>query len=124
MQALAGRPTPSDDDLAILLYTSGTTGQPKGVRLTHRNLLANIEASLSVFEITPDDAILGILPLFHTLAIMATLGIPLHSGAAFVPQPRFNPEAALDAVEAQRITLLIAVPTMHRVLAAAQRARP
>lgn len=123
LQALEGRPTPSGDELALLLYTSGTMGHPKGVRLSHANVRSNIEACLSLFEVTPDDVILGILPLFHTFALTATMGISMHSGATFVTQMRFNPEAALDAVGEHGVSILIAVPSMHRVLAAMQRGK-
>jgi long-chain acyl-CoA synthetase len=121
---LARRPKRGADDLAILLYTSGTTGEPKGVRLTHRNTLSNIEASVQAFEVTPDDVMLGILPLFHTFALTATMGIPLHVGATFVTQVRFIPSDALDAIEQHKVTLLVAVPTMHRVMSAMQKKSP
>ena len=117
---LALRPTRGADDLAVLLYTSGTTGEPKGVRLTHRNMLSNIESSVEAFAFGPEDVMLGILPLFHTFALTATMGIPLHTGATFVTQLRFVPSDALEAMEKHRVTLLLAVPTMHRVLAAMQ----
>jgi long-chain acyl-CoA synthetase len=124
LQALEGRPTAGDEDLAILLYTSGTTGNPKGVRLTHRNIVSNIEGCLQMFEITPDDVILGILPLFHTFALTGTMGIPLHSGGTFVTHMRFQPDATLDAIQEHKVTILIAVPSMHRVLAHMQRHQP
>jgi long-chain acyl-CoA synthetase len=121
---LAQRPTPQADDLAILLYTSGTTGEPKGVRLSHHNVLSNIESCLDIFSITADNVMLGMLPLFHTLAITATMGIPLHSGGTFVTMLRFQPDQALDLVQQHGVTLLVAVPTMHRVLAALQKRQP
>lgn len=118
------RPTRGDDDLAVLLYTSGTTGEPKGVRLTHRNMLSNIEGSVEAFEFDQSSVMLGILPLFHTFALTATMGIPLHVGATFVTQLRFIPGDALDAMQAHKVTHLLAVPTMHRVLAAMQLKHP
>jgi long-chain acyl-CoA synthetase len=121
---LARRPLRSDQDLAVLLYTSGTTGEPKGVRLTHHNVLSNIEASVQAFGVMPSDVMLGILPLFHTFALTATMGIPLHVGATFVTQVRFIPSEALEAIERHKVTLLPAVPTMHRVMAAMQKKSP
>src|SRR5207247_2975461 len=69
------------DDLASLLYTSGTTADPKGVMLTHANLLGEAEAVFAWADIGPSDAILGVLPLFHVLSQMANLLLPLVAGA-------------------------------------------
>src|ERR1039458_2353786 len=72
------------DDIASLLYTSGTTADPKGVMLTHANLLGEVEAVFNWVDIGPGDALLGVLPMFHVLAQMANLMIPLVKGARVV----------------------------------------
>ena len=110
------RPVPRDESLATLLYTSGTTGTPKGVRLTHKNVLSNIEDCLKVVTLGPDDVTLCILPLFHTFAVTVTMGVPLHSGGSIVTHMRFNPDAALKDIEQHKISLLAAIPSMFRVL--------
>jgi long-chain acyl-CoA synthetase len=124
MQALEGATLAAPEELAILLYTSGTTGMPKGVRLTHSNVYTNIMDCLRTFEIAPGEVIIGVLPLFHTFALTATMGIPLHSGGTFVTHMRFNPEATLESIQQHKVTLLIAVPTMYRVLTQLQRMKP
>lgn len=121
--ALKGRKQPGEDDVAVLLYTSGTTGDPKGVRLTHGNIMSNVEDMLSLFDLGPEDTVIGIIPLFHTFALTATMGAPLHSGGRFVAHTRFNPEATLRDIEKYKVSLLIAVPSMYRVLTALQRAK-
>ncbi|MFZ1157685.1 MAG: AMP-binding protein, partial [Candidatus Sulfotelmatobacter sp.] len=72
------------DELASLLYTSGTTADPKGVMLTHANMLGEVEAVFNWVEISPSDALLGVLPMFHVLAQMANLLLPLVKGARVV----------------------------------------
>jgi long-chain acyl-CoA synthetase len=73
-----------DDDLGALLYTSGTTADPKGVMLTHANFLGEVTAVFNWIDLGPSDALLGVLPLFHVLALMANLLLPLVKGARVV----------------------------------------
>ena len=73
-----------DDDLASLLYTSGTTADPKGVMLTHSNLMGEVRAVFGWAQIGPEDAVLGVLPLFHVLSQMANLLLPLVKGSRVV----------------------------------------
>src|SRR5213594_3068977 len=80
----------SEDSIAALLYTSGTTADPKGVILTHANLLGEIEAVFAWIEIGPKDAVLGVLPLFHVLSQMANLLLPLVKGARVVHLETLN----------------------------------
>ena len=82
----------SENDLATVVFSSGSEGEPKGVMLTHRNLASNIEATLQVFPHDPNDGIMGVLPLFHSMGFMGTLWLPLTSGTRAVYHP--NP---LDA---------------------------
>jgi long-chain acyl-CoA synthetase len=112
------------DDLAVLLYTSGSTGRPKGVRLSHRNLLVNAKAAAAVAGFSENDRVLGALPPFHTFALTTTVLAPLLVGASVSTLPRFHPEAALDLVAAGEISVVLGVPSMYRLMARAQRARP
>jgi len=77
----------SQDDLATVVFSSGSEGEPKGVMLTHRNLASNIEATLQVFPHDPNDGIMGVLPFFHSMGFMGTLWLPLTSGTRAVYHP-------------------------------------
>jgi len=98
------------DDLASLLYTSGTTADPKGVMLTHGNLLGEVEAVFNWVDIGPGDALLGVLPMFHVLAQMANLMIPLVKGARVVYLETLNTTELLRALREQDITAFAVVP--------------
>jgi long-chain acyl-CoA synthetase len=98
------------DDLASLLYTSGTTADPKGVMLTHANLLAEAEAVFAWAQLGPDDAILGVLPLFHVLSQMANLLLPLVAGARTVFLSTLNTTELLKALRERGITAFAVVP--------------
>ena len=101
---------PSENDLAALLYTSGTTADPKGVMLTHGNLVGEANAVLQVIHIGPDDALLGILPMFHVLAQMANLFLPLFNGARVVYLETLNTTELLRALQERGITAFCVVP--------------
>src|ERR1700704_1725543 len=98
------------DDLASLLYTSGTTADPKGVMLTHGNLLGEVEAVFNWVDLGPGDALLGVLPMFHVLAQMANLMIPLVKGARVVYIETLNTTELLRALREQDITAFAVVP--------------
>ena len=105
------QPVPSaPDDLASLLYTSGTTADPKGVMLTHANLLAEVEAVFNRVDLGPGDALLGVLPMFHVLAQMANLMIPLVKGARVVYLETLNTTELLRALRERNITAFAVVP--------------
>ena len=116
----AGR---SEGDLAALLYTSGSTGEPKGVRLTHMNLLSNARGSAEAAGFRPEDHVLGALPPFHTFALTTTILAPLLTGASVVTMARFSPEGALD-LAAEGVSVFLGVPSMYRLMARAQRSKP
>ena len=101
---------PNDADLAALLYTSGTTADPKGVMLTHANLVGEANSVLSVIKVGPDDALLGILPMFHVLAQMANLFLPLFNGARVVYLETLNTTELLRALQERNITIFCVVP--------------
>jgi long-chain acyl-CoA synthetase len=105
--------TPVDtagDETAAILYTSGTTSDPKGVMLTHDNFRAETESVFRLIDITPRDAILGVLPLFHALAQMANLLLPLAGGARIVFLESLNTAELLRALRERDITLFCCVP--------------
>ncbi len=100
----------ASDDLAALLYTSGTTADPKGVMLTHANLMGEAEAVFGWVQIGPGDALLGVLPLFHALAQMANLLLPLVSGSRVVYLEKLNTSELLRALGERNITAFACVP--------------
>jgi malonyl-CoA/methylmalonyl-CoA synthetase len=111
------------DDTALLVFTSGTTGAPKGVPLSHGNLLATSAAIEVAWRWTPADRLLLALPLFHVHGLGVGLHGTLLAGASAVVLPRFEVDAVLDAVAATRSSLLFGVPTMWVRLAASPRVR-
>ncbi len=110
------------DDPALIGYTSGTTGQPKGAVLSHANLLASVRALELAWRWMPDDVLVLALPLFH----MHGLGVALHGtltvGARAVLQPTFEPDDVFDAIREHRATMFFGVPTMYSRLVASPRA--
>src|SRR5262249_32190458 len=98
------------DSVAVLLYTSGTTADPKGVMLTHANLLGEAEAVFQWAQLGPSDAVLGVLPMFHVLAQMANLLLPLACGARVVYLETLNTTELLRALEEREITAFAVVP--------------
>jgi len=101
---------PREDDLAALLYTSGTTADPKGVMLTHANLIGEANSVFGVVTIGPEDALLGILPMFHVLAQMANLFLPLFNGSRVVYLETLNTTELLRALQEREITAFAVVP--------------
>lgn len=99
-----------ESDLAVILYTSGTTSDPKGVMLTHANLLAEAKSVFSTIGVSEKDAILGVLPLFHALAQMANLLLPYAVGARVVYLEEMNTTDLLRALAERDITLFACVP--------------
>ncbi len=98
------------DTVAALLYTSGTTADPKGVQLTHANMLGEVNAVFGLLQIGPTDAVLGILPMFHVLAQMANLMLPLVKGARVVYLETLNTTELLRALQERQITAFAVVP--------------
>jgi acyl-CoA synthetase (AMP-forming)/AMP-acid ligase II len=101
----------NEDDLACLLYTSGTTGKPKGAMLTHRNLIVNGLNPVEAFQFAHDDITLHVAPLYHVAAQWPLMSHSL-VGATNVLLRRFEPTAALEAIQKHRVTTINAVPTM------------
>ena len=104
------------EDVASLLYTSGTTADPKGVMLTHANLLAEADAVFAWAHIGPDDAILGVLPLFHVLSQMANLLLPLVAGTRVVYLSTLNTTELLRALRDRDVTAFAVVPQFFNLI--------
>ncbi|MCE1179492.1 MAG: long-chain fatty acid--CoA ligase [Micrococcales bacterium] len=127
IRALAEHATPVEaaavrdpDDTAVIFYTSGTTGRPKGAELTHLNLVMN--ATANAFDANPiarDDIVMGCLPLFHVFGQSVSMNSTFRAGATLVLQPRFHPAEAIDLMVAERTNLFFGVPTMYVQLLAA-----
>ncbi len=115
----------SDDDmLAALLYTSGTSGKPKGVMLTAGNLYSNVEQCKQWVEFTKNDVFLGLLPQFHSFGFTATTLIPSAIGAKAVYSARFNPSKVLGLLREQKPTVMLAIPSMFNAILNAKSAMP
>ncbi len=103
-------------DTAVILYTSGTTGTPKGAELTHASLLRNTQISAGLFSLAAGDVVLGALPLFHSFGQTCGLNASVASGACLTLVPRFDARAVLDTIQAHRVSVFQGVPTMYAAL--------
>jgi long-chain acyl-CoA synthetase len=99
--------------VAALIYTSGTTGLPKGVMLTHDNLIFSADGAAKIRSLTPEDCLYGVLPLSHIVGLSIVFLGTLLSGATIYLEPRFDPMAARVTLEKQRITVMLGVPSMY-----------
>ena len=99
------------DDLAALLYTSGTTGRSKGAMLTHGNLVSNTQALRDAWRYTADDVLIHALPIFHTHGLFVATNVTLFSGASMIFLPRFDPDRIMSLMG--RATVLMGVPTFY-----------
>ena len=107
----------SPDDTAVLVYTSGTTGKPKGAELTHFQLYMNCTVAGELFGVRSDDVVLAVLPFFHVFGLSSVTNVFVRYGGCLSILPRFQPSAVLDAIEADRCTVIGGVPTMLHALA-------
>ena len=106
-----------DQDTAVILYTSGTTGQPKGAQLTHLNLIRNIEIAVGdLIGVSAEDVVFGGLPLFHVFGQTCGLNAAVAVGASLTLLPRFDATAALDVLVRDGVTVFQGVPTMYVAL--------
>ncbi len=120
----ADAPQPAPGDVCALLYTSGTTGSPKGVMLTHRNLASNAVSAVDAMRIVAKDRFLACLPTFHSLAITGTMLAPIAAGASIATLPKFDAEAVLLMASALKCDILLMVPSMYRVITRMQERHP
>ncbi|MFK7805301.1 MAG: AMP-binding protein [Anaerolineae bacterium] len=104
------------DDTALILYSSGTTGQPKGVQLTHGNLTANSAGLQTAWGWQEDDVLLHVLPIYHGHGLPVALYGALYAGATTIMMPKFEPKQALSLMVQKRCTVFMAVPTIHKRL--------
>jgi len=104
------------DDIAVFLYTSGTTGNPKGAMLTHDCLVANADQTRIATDSTADDITLCVLPMFHSFAWTTCVTLPLLCGGKIIIHESFVPQAFLRTIAEENITIIAAVPTMYSVL--------
>jgi long-chain acyl-CoA synthetase len=117
-QLLDTEPTPvvdrAEDDLAVLIFTSGTAGSPKAAMLSHGNLLANLQQCQDHpgRAQTADDVALGVLPFFHIFGLNVVLGLTLLAGASVLLVERFDPQSALEAIRNHGVTVISGAPTM------------
>ena len=102
-----------DGDTAVILYTSGTTGQPKGAELSNANLARNAEISRGLFGLGADAVVLGALPLFHTFGQTCGMNATLGGGGTLTLIPRFDPAKALEIIERDKVNVFQGVPTMY-----------
>lgn len=104
------------DDTAVILYTSGTTGRPKGAELSHDNLLKNAETTAEMLRYSSEDAIFVPLPLFHSFGQSVLMNGGLLSGASLILEPRFEPAAAMESMRHNHASVFAGVPTMYWAL--------
>ncbi|MGO9503156.1 MAG: long-chain-fatty-acid--CoA ligase [Streptosporangiaceae bacterium] len=107
----------AEDDDAVILYTSGTTGRPKGAELTHASLRRNAELTAqTLLKSGPDDVMMGCLPLFHVFGLTCGLNASVIAGCCLTLLPRFDPGKALDIIGRDRVTIFEGVPTMYSAM--------
>jgi acyl-CoA synthetase (AMP-forming)/AMP-acid ligase II len=114
-------PLPDLDPAAtvgLLPYSSGTTGLPKGVLLTHANLVTSVRQVGSGLRVGPGDTLLAVAPFSHIMGFLVTLAVPLSMGATVVTMPRFDPAGFLELLQRHRVTVLVGAPPMFQVLLA------
>jgi long-chain acyl-CoA synthetase len=119
-EQIVGRASPraevverADEDAAVILYTSGTTGTPKGAELTHGNLLRNCEIARALFDLGSDAITLGALPLFHSFGQTCSMNATIAGGGTLTLIPRFDPGKALEIVGRDDVNVFQGVPTMY-----------
>jgi len=103
-------------DTAVILYTSGTTGQPKGAELTHANLARNIDVAVELFPLLEQDVVIGALPLFHAFGQVVGLNAVLAAGGELALVTRFEPGAVLETIQKHSATVFMGVPTMYSAM--------
>jgi long-chain acyl-CoA synthetase len=107
------------EETAVILYTSGTTGQPKGAELTHANLSSNVRTTIeTLLPMGPGDVVFGGLPLFHSFGQTVGLNCAMAGGACLTLLPKFDAEQALSIISNDRVTIFLGVPTMYVALLA------
>ena len=106
----------ADDDTAVILYTSGTTGTPKGAELTQANLHRNCLVARRLWDLDAETITLGALPLFHSFGQTCSMNATMAAGGTLTLIPRFDPVKALEIIQRDQVSVLLAVPTMYGAL--------
>jgi long-chain acyl-CoA synthetase len=109
-------PAPAAQDVAVLMYTSGTSGLPKGVLLTYGNIQSDVDAAIAHVNFDSKHRFLGIIPLFHAFGMTAMMLAPIQLGATIVYLSRFSPVGTVNAIKEQRISLVLGVPSMYAAI--------
>jgi long-chain acyl-CoA synthetase len=117
-------PSPGSNDLAVIMYTSGTSGLPKGVMLTYGNLQSDVEAAISHAQLTGRHKFLGIIPLFHSTGMLATMIAPVQLGSQMVFIARFSPVGTIKAIREHQVSVIAAVPSMYAAMTRLKEAGP
>ncbi len=117
-------PSPSADDMAVLLYTSGTSGLPNGVILTYGNLQSDVDAAIEHAGLQHGHKFLGVIPLFHAFGLTAGMLAPIQLAAPVVYISRFSPVAMLNAIRDHKLSIVFGVPAMYGAMAHLKNASP
>jgi long-chain acyl-CoA synthetase len=120
----ASFPSAAAGDVAVLMYTSGTSGLPKGVLLTYANLQSDVDAAISAADFQSKHKFLGIIPLFHAFGMTAMMLAPIQLGATIVYMARFSAVGALNAIGRHQISLVLGVPSMYAAIFRLKEASP
>lgn len=115
-------PTVAEDQTAVILYTSGTSGEPKGVELSFGNLMSNCRDSVAHARIDREHVLLSVLPPFHVFGLTAMTLLPIWLGMTVHYLPRFNPLATVRTIEQKRISIMMAIPSMYTAIQRVKRA--
>ncbi|WP_164669549.1 fatty acid--CoA ligase family protein [Virgibacillus doumboii] len=109
-------PEQDDDDTAIILYTSGTTGKPKGAMLSHKNIYSNAKDVADYLTINGEDRVIAALPMFHVFCLTVALNAPLMNGGTVLVMPKFSPQEVFRIATEHKATVFAGVPTMYNYL--------
>ncbi|ELK45259.1 UNVERIFIED_CONTAM: fatty acid--CoA ligase family protein [Halobacillus marinus] len=109
-------PPLNEEDVGVILYTSGTTGKPKGAMLTHRNLYSNAIDVADYLAINAEDRVIATLPMFHVFCLTVSLNAPLMNGGTVLVVPKFSPQEVFAVAEEHKATVFAGVPTMYNYL--------
>ncbi|MFC3883653.1 fatty acid--CoA ligase family protein [Bacillus songklensis] len=115
-EAIFEPPAVEEEETAVILYTSGTTGKPKGAMLTHKNLYRNAKDIADFLNIHEQDWVMAVLPMFHVFSLSVALNAPLMNGGTVIIMPRFSPAAVFETIRKHKATIFAGVPTMYNFL--------
>lgn len=117
-------PQPAADDEAVLLYTSGTSGLPKGVILTYGNFQSDVDASIQHVGLKSNHKFLGVIPMFHSFGIMAMMLAPIQLGAQVIYMARFSAVGVINAIREHGVSIMMGVPSMYGAMLRLKDAKP